>query len=298
MQPTAEFRNLSLDNDLWADYELIDSGGFEKLERFGNVVTRRPEPQALWPKALIEDDWRRKSDALFTTQNAESDKGAWQRRKEAPEKWWVEYALPGGRHSFKLKVSLSSFRHVGVFPEQATNWDYIYEQCLAKKGAQVLNLFAYTGGASLAACAAGAQVTHVDSIKQTVGWANENMQGSKLDGIRWMVEDALGFAKREVRRGRKYQGIILDPPAYGRGPNGEKWTLEEGLAPLMEACAELLDKEGGFLVLNLYSLGWSPYLGKNVAERFLGGLGIKQAQFGELLVGGVLPLGTYWRGAW
>ncbi len=297
-----------LDPGAWPDYEFLDSGNLRKLERFGQYVLNRPEPQALWPPALPESEWQ-KAQATFAT-GAKSDKdrekGEWQMKKGMPQGWLIDYKGQTGA-KFKLKVSLSSFRHVGVFPEQAPNWDFIAQQCGRLKkdgqGCQVLNLFAYTGGASLAAASAGAQVTHVDSIKHTVSWANENMQASGLEGIRWMVDDAARFAAREARRGRKYQGIILDPPAYGRGPDGEKWVLEEHLQPLLETCAQLLDPERGFVILNLYSLGYSPLIGANLGERILRPAiqnpKSAQTRFGELCVGGgQLPLGTYWQMAW
>jgi 23S rRNA (cytosine1962-C5)-methyltransferase len=224
-----------------------------------------------------------------------------------PDRWFIRYQGQTGAQ-FKLKISLSSFRHVGVFPEQAPNWDFIYKECKrlggpSGKECSVMNLFAYTGGASLAAASAGAQVTHVDSIKQTVSWANENMQASGMENIRWMVDDAARFAAREARRGKKYQGIILDPPAYGRGPDGEKWVLEEHLQPLLEICAQLLDPEQGFVILNLYSLGYSPLIGANLGERIVRPAVSKSAKtrmrFGELCVGGgQLPLGTYWQMSW
>lgn len=285
----------------WADYELLDAGDGEKLERFGAFIVRRPEPQAIWQPSLGEGDWKR-AHAVFAREKGSPEKGTWQYGPKQPDRWWIQYALPDAGPTIKLKISLSSFKHVGVFPEQAPNWDFIYRECLRLKEASVLNLFAYTGGATLAARAAGAQVTHVEAMKPTLSWANENAQGSGLDGIRWMADDALAFARREARRGKKYNGIILDPPAYGRGPNGEKWLLEEGIQPLLEACAELLDREGGFIILNLYSLGYSPLIARNLAMSQLTKElpALLQEDCGELCVGGgpMLPLGTYWRAAW
>ena len=295
---------LNLSPGPWPDYELLDAGNGEKLERFGPHVVRRPEPQAIWQPALSAPDWARLAKATFSREKGSQDKGTWSYPPTQPDRWWVAYPLPGGAHTLRLKVSLSSFKHVGIFPEQAPNWDFIYRQCLRLGQPQVLNLFAYTGGASLAARAGGAQVTHVEAMKPTLSWANENAQGSGLDGIRWLADDALAFARREARRGKIYQGIILDPPAYGRGPNGEKWLLEEGIQPLLEACAALLDAQQGFVVLNLYSLGYSPLIARNLALSQLAPNlpALEQEACGELCVGGgavpQLPLGTYWQAAW
>ena len=157
--------------------------------------------------------------------------------------------------SLKFRMGLTSFKHVGLFPEQAENWEFIFREVRRLgAGARVLNLFAYTGGASLAARAAGADVTHVDSVKPVVSWARENMEASGMDGIRWIVEDALKFVRREARRGRRYDGIVLDPPAYGRGAAGETWVLEEHINEMLSLCGELLSARGSFLVLNLYSM--------------------------------------------
>ena len=283
----------------WPDYEYIDAGRGEKLERFGKVLVRRPEPQAVWDYNLAESEWKA-AQAWFQKQPGSEEKGRWALKPNTPEKWWIEYPSEAG--AIKFKISLSSFKHVGIFPEQAPNWDYAIEQCRRLGPSQVLNLFAYTGGASLAASTAGATVTHVEAIKQTVGWARENADAQNLTTIRWLEDDALRFTEREVRRGRKYQGLILDPPAYGRGPNGEKWILEEHLLPLMEACAQLLDPSRGFIILNLYSLGYSPLIGKNIAEQCLKkaiGHIPEGAQFGELCVGNMaLPLGTFYRVGW
>ena len=283
------------------DYELIDSGDFEKLERFGRYVTRRPEPQAIWHRSLSEDEWRRIADASFLkTSSAKNDeRGEWQCKAQMPDRWSVEYNYK--QMHLKMRLALTSFKHVGIFPEQAANWNFIYDTCrekLESKGAKpkVLNLFAYTGGATLAAAASGADVTHVDSVKQVVTWSRENMESSKFDGIRWIVEDALKFVQREVRRGNRYDGIILDPPAYGRGANGEKWVLEQNIAEMLEACAQLL-AEDGFLVLNLYSMGLSSTIARTLVRQTFGTP--KKEEFGELFftdrAGKELPFGTFYR---
>lgn len=283
------------------DYELIDTGNFEKLERFGRYVTRRPEPQAIWRPSLAEEEWRRLSDASFLRDARSDERGEWRLREGMPSRWTVEYRYRGMR--LRMRLGLTSFKHVGIFPEQAANWDFIYDNCLALGGdgrteaPRVLNLFAYTGGATLAARAAGAGVTHVDSVKQVVTWARENMEQSGLEGVRWIVEDALKFVQREVRRGNCYDGIILDPPAYGRGANGEKWVLEEGIGEMLACCAQLLEPERAFLVLNLYSMGLSSTLARTAVRQAFGAP--REEQWGELCFtdrgGKELPLGTYYR---
>ena len=283
------------------DYELIDTGNFEKLERFGRYVTRRPEPQAIWRPSLAEEEWRRLSDASFLRDARSDERGEWRLREGMPSRWTVEYRYREMR--LRMRLGLTSFKHVGIFPEQAANWDFIYDNCLALGGdgrteaPRVLNLFAYTGGATLAARAAGAGVTHVDSVKQVVTWARENMEQSGLEGVRWIVEDALKFVQREVRRGNRYDGIILDPPAYGRGANGEKWVLEEGIGEMLACCAQLLESERAFLVLNLYSMGLSSTLARTAVRQAFGAPCTEQ--WGELCFtdrgGKELPLGTYYR---
>lgn len=297
----------------FGDYELIDSGNFEKLERFGRYVTRRPEPQAIWRPSLDEAEWSRLADASFLRDARSDEHGQWRLRGGMPSRWTVDYAY-NGMH-LRMRLGLTSFKHVGLFPEQAANWNFICDNCRMLAGSgraeggvtpengkalrvpRVLNLFAYTGGATLAARAAGAEVTHVDSVKQVVTWARENMESSELDGVRWIVEDALKFVQREVRRGSRYNGIILDPPAYGRGANGEKWILEDNIGEMLEACGALLEPENAFLVLNLYSMGLSSTLARTAVRQAFGVPG--EEQWGELCFtdrgGKQLPLGTYYR---
>ncbi len=284
----------------WADYELVDSGDFEKLERFGRYLLRRPEPQAIWRKSLSEEEWRAMADGSFRREGRDEERGGWSLRRGMVEQWRVAYPLNGKRLVFRL--GLTSFKHVGLFPEQADNWEFISSQVtsLAKKlgrAPRVLNLFAYTGGASLAAAAAGADVTHVDSVRQVVTWARENMEQSNLSGIRWVVEDALKFVRREVKRGHYYDGIILDPPAYGRGPDGEKWVLEQNIGEMLDCCSQLLDKQGGFAVLNLYSMGLSAMLARSAMCQLFPKA--SSEQFGELYFTDrfekSLPLGVYYR---
>lgn len=280
----------------WSDYELIDSGNFEKLERFGRYVTARPEPQALWNKSLSDNEWVQRTHAYFRKDKRNEERGEWSVKPQTPQQWFVNY-----RHkdmNLRMRLRLTSFKHVGLFPEQAENWNFIYDQVKRIGGsARVLNLFAYTGGASLAARSAGADVTHVDSVKPVISWARENMEASGLDGIRWIVDDALKFARREVKRGKKYNGIILDPPAYGRGPEGEKWILEENLNDLLSLCRQLLEPQNSFLVLNLYSMGLSALLARTTVRQLVGEC--QGECFGELFFtdsfGKSLPLGVYYR---
>jgi 23S rRNA (cytosine1962-C5)-methyltransferase len=294
------------------DYELIDCGDFEKLERFGKYILIRPEPQAVWDKKLSDREWEKTAHVKFVSQTSSS--GIWKKYKDIPDRWNVEYGIgdkgrgtgdekPNANRntqyanstSLKFRLALTAFKHVGIFPEQAVNWDYIFESVQMMKAEQpkVLNLFAYTGGASLAAKAAGADVTHLDSIKQVVTWSKENMELSGLKDIRWIVEDALTFVKREVKRGKKYNGIILDPPAYGNGANGEKWKLEDNINEMMKGVLQLLDDQKSFLVLNTYSLGFSSLIIENLLS------GIPDLNTGELYLhaktGCKLPLGVFGR---
>ena len=292
----------------WKDYELIDSGDFAKLERWGSYVTIRPEPKALWPKALSEAEWQRLAHTEFKPgagfgKAGKEDSGTWNMLHKMQEQWTIAYPAVG----FNLRLGLTSFKHVGVFPEQAPNWDFIFRSVsdIARKQAQapkVLNLFAYTGAASLAARKAGAEVTHLDAVRQVVTWARGNMELSGMDGIRWIIEDALKFAKREARRGNKYQGIILDPPAYGHGPDGERWKLDECLYELLQACAAILAPENSFLVLNLYSNGYSAVLADTLVRNAFCPAGSPQPQrldYGELVLrdraGRALPLSVFSR---
>ncbi len=278
----------------WKDYELLDSGNGEKLERFGAYVLARPEPKALWDKSLPQAEWNRLSHTRFKPgagfgKAGKEDSGTWERLHQMDEQWWIRYPLAGS--PLQLRLGLTSFKHVGVFPEQAPNWEFIYRKCRALEHPRVLNLFAYTGAASLAAKAGGADVTHLDSVRQVVTWARGNMERSRLDGIHWVVEDAMKFARREARRGNSYDGIILDPPAYGHGPDGEKWKLDECLFEMLRTVAQIL-APGGFVVLNLYSNGYSAALGETLVRQAFGASeGISS---GELALrdsfGKVLPL--------
>ncbi|MDR0296138.1 MAG: class I SAM-dependent methyltransferase [Prevotellaceae bacterium] len=271
----------------WADYELIDTGGFEKLERFGDFVLARPEPKAVWKKTLSEKEWTSLMHTRFTTgagfgKSGKEDSGSWQPIKKMQEQWFIGYRCIG--LNMRMRLGLTAFKHVGIFPEQAPNWDYIYSSVKGLNVAEpkVLNLFAYTGGASLAAKAAGADVVHLDSVRQVVSWARENMALSGLNNIRWVVEDALRFVKREAKRGNLYQGIMLDPPAYGHGTDGEKWKLDECLLEMLQYCRQILASENSFLILNLYSNGFSALVADTVIRNVFGKM--KEQEYGELFL--------------
>ncbi len=290
----------------WKDYELVDTGGLEKLERFGKYMLARPEPQAVWEKSLPETEWERISNARFRrtrgidpAKQELSEKGNWKLKSGMPDQWMISYSYKGMHLKFRL--GLTAFGHIGVFPEQAVNWNYIYDFLNAAHGTRhtvrVLNLFAYTGGASLAARAAGAEVVHVDSVKPVVTWAKEDMETSGLNGIHWVVEDALKFVRREVKRGNRYNGIILDPPAYGRGPEGEKWILQDSINEMVRSCSQLLDPEPGFFILSLYSMGFSALIADSLSQSHFGI--VPEQEIGELYFtdrsGKKLPLGTFLR---
>ncbi|MBE2245812.1 MAG: class I SAM-dependent methyltransferase [Candidatus Competibacteraceae bacterium] len=280
----------------WTDYELIDCGGFEKLERFGSFITVRPEPQAIWDKQLTENEWRHQAHVKFI--GTSSNSGRWEKWKNIPDNWLMEYRYKKMKLQFNL--ALTGFKHVGIFPEQAINWDYIFDTIKKIQSPQprFLNLFAYTGGASLAAKAAGADVVHVDAIKQVVSWANRNMESSRLHDIRWVVEDAMKFVKREIKRGKSYHGIILDPPAFGHGPQGESWKLEKQINELVKDVLQLLDKEQFFIILNTYSLGFSSLIIQNMIQPLLPKYDLIPTRFetGELFLSSntqlLLPLGV------
>ncbi len=287
-----------------ADYELIDSGEGAKLERFGDHIVARPEPQALWRRTLSAEEWHRLADATFVRDARSDERGQWERKPSMPERWTMEY--DHGAMHLRMRLALTGFKHVGVFPEQAANWDFIYDALCGMDGGgvgrKVLNLFAYTGGATLAARSAGADVTHVDSVRQTVSWARDNCELSGLadtpggGSVRWIVDDAMKFVRREVRRAALYDGIVLDPPAYGRGPDGEKWVLEQGLDEMLSHCAALL-KPHGFLVLNLYSMGLSALVARTAVHSHFGTP--PNESCGEFCfpdhAGKQLPLGVFYR---
>jgi 23S rRNA (cytosine1962-C5)-methyltransferase len=276
------------------NYQLIDCGNKEKLEKFGTYIIRRPEPQALWQPDLTEKEWEKLADASFFRDSKNPEKGEWKLKNHVREPFHLSYTL-GNTKELIFKLGFTSFKHLGIFPEQAYNWEFLYNELLKRKNAKVLNLFAYTGGASLACKAAGADVVHLDAVKQVVQWAKENMLLSKLDGIRWIVDDATKFVAREVRRKNNYDAVILDPPSYGRGPNGEKWILEDDLLPLLLNITKITHPKTLF-VINLYSLGYSVELLTTLMCKTFGCTGFES---GELVMSDKfnkkLPLGIFFR---
>ena len=286
----------------WKDYQLIDSGDFEKLERFGKYTLIRPEPQALWQKVLSEEEWKKLATARFAREQSDNFrvtdevKGGWKRNPGMPESWQVNYKH--GKLDLALRLALTGFGHVGIFPEQGENWNFIYDT-ISQWGIEkpkVLNLFAYTGAASVVARHAGADVIHVDASRPGLNWANQNMQINGLTDIRWVYEDALKYVKREVKRGNRYHGIIMDPPPYGRGPEGEKWTHQEKLNELIYLSSQLLEKKNSFFILSMYAVGLSAIVGLNVVTAHFE---IEDPEYGEFYLksknGRDLPMGTYVR---
>lgn len=260
------------------DYELLDSGDGEKLERYGAVTISRPDPQALWPKNLSAAEWK-KANAWFTRTG---EKANWETDGKVPPRWEINFA------GLKFYVKLSPFKHTGIFPEQASNWSWMQDKIKnskKKEAVTVLNLFGYTGGASLAAAAAGAAVCHVDSSKTAVAWARENaeLSGLKEKPIRWIMDDARAFVKREIKRGRKYDGIILDPPSFGHGPDGELWKIEEHFVGLLADCRALLSDQPLFFLINGYAAGYSAIAYKNCLQNLVADFG-GAIEIGELTI--------------
>lgn len=283
-----------------ADYELLDSGEGEKLERFGKAALSRPDPQALWPKRLSESEWK-KADAFFgkeagITENGE--RGGWSFLKELPPKWPIDFA------GLKFWIKPTAFKHTGLFPEQSPNWEWLKKtierskeankeknKVAAQEDIEILNLFGYTGGATLACAQAGAKAVHIDGSKAAITWARDNAELSGLADkpIRWIAEDARVFVEREIRRGRQYDGIIMDPPAFGHGPDNELWKIEEHFLALMEDCKKLLKPKPLFFLVNGYSAGYSAIAyGNNLLslqEEFGGRIEIGELAIEEKLIG-------------
>ena len=275
--------------DGWKDYEVIDTGDGEKLERWGDVVLRRPDPQAIWP-AEDKASWKR-ADAWY--HRSSSGGGEWEFFRRLPEKWEIDY----GRLRFWVRPT--GFKHTGLFPEQAVNWDWMSGLIRgAGRPIRVLNLFGYTGGATVACASAGAHVTHVDAAKGMVQWAGENRQLTGVDekSTRWIIDDALKFVRREQRRGSFYDGILMDPPSYGRGPGGEIWKLENELYGLVDACAQVLSERPLFMLINSYTTGLQPAVLHNMLQKTVsrahGGLVSADEVVLPVTRGGVLPCGA------
>lgn len=286
----------------WAEYQLIDSGNSEKLERFGDYILIRPEPQAIWSPNLSKEDWDKRADAHFHREQkdnfrfGEDAKGGWKKKGKMPDSWLISYQHK--ELTLRLRLALTGFGHVGIFPEQASNWDFIFQSIKDWGDVQskVLNLFAYTGAASVVARMAGAEVTHVDSSRPGLNWANQNMQLNDQSDIRWVYEDALKFVKREVKRGNSYNGIIMDPPPYGRGPDGEKWMLQDKLNELVELSSKLLAEKNRFFILSMYAVGLSAQVGLNVVKTHFRADDFEFGEFHLPLPSGFdLPMGTFLR---
>lgn len=251
-------------SDEWKDYECLDAGNGEKLERWKNIILRRPDPQAMWPVDMNDRSWKKPDGHYFRSNKGG---GHWKFNKQLDEYWTVNYK------DLVFKVSPTNFKHTGLFPEQATNWDFMMDKIsTSNREIRVLNLFAYTGGATMACARAGAlEVVHVDASKGMTEWAKENMHLSKLDDchIRFIVDDCLKFVEREARRGRKYDAIIMDPPSYGRGPNGEVWKFEHNLYNLINACMKILSDKPLFFLINSYTTGISSTVLYNILKTTL-----------------------------
>ncbi len=285
-------------SDKWKDYELLDTSRGEKLERWGNIVLRRPDPQIVWDTEGEKANkiWL-EADAHYIRSNTGG--GHWESRKGMPESWTVNYG------KLKFGIKMMGFKHTGLFPEQATNWDW-FSDIIRKSGRQnvnVLNLFAYTGGATMAASAAGAAVCHVDASKGMVSWAKENAVLSGLENrpIRYIVDDVKKFTEREIRRGRKYDAVIMDPPSYGRGPSGEVWKIEDELFDLVKLCMEVLSDDPLFFLINSYTTGLSGGVLENIykmtlKKKFGGNSAVDEVGLPVVKNGLVLPCG--YSGRW
>jgi 23S rRNA (cytosine1962-C5)-methyltransferase len=282
----------------WKEYELIDCGRGAKIERFGKYTLIRPEPQALWDSMLSAEEWRRQADAEY--QQTDTHAGEWKilSKRKIPNEWSIAYQLSNEK-SIRFQLQFTKFKHLGVFPEQAVNWEFLVESLKDIPDAKVLNLFAYTGGASLAAKTTGADVIHLDSVKSVINWASKNQEISGLKDIRWLIEDAMLFVQREAKRGRKYNAIIMDPPSYGLGPKGERWKLEDMLDELFRLATELLFPENFCFIVNTYSLNLSPVVLYSLLNKHKGKLNPTKIEIGEIVVpsasGLYLPLGAVLR---
>lgn len=291
--------------DNWKDYEILDSSSGEKLERWGDYILIRPDPQVLWNTGHSHPAWKQKNGHYH---RSKAGGGNWE-FCGLPDTWSIDYELPSSKITFNLKPF--TFKHTGVFPEQAANWDWSYniikDAIKNKRSAKVLNLFAYTGGATLAAAAAGGKVTHVDASKGMVSWAKENMISSGLvhAQIRWLIDDCIKFVRREIRRGSTYDAIIMDPPSYGRGPKGEIWKIEDSIYELIKLTASLLCSEPLFFLINSYTTGLAPgvltyMLKKSLEETHLPSADINAMEIGLRVNKSdyILPCGASARCTW
>lgn len=261
----------------FADFQLLDSGNGYRLEQWGEVILQRPDPQVIWPQSLPQEQWD-KAWAVFVSPSG-GEKGKWEIRQPVPHPWVVKY----GELKFLLK--LSPFKHTGLFAEQAANWEFMIQKLKDSKieRLKILNLFAYTGGATVVLAQAGYQVTHVDASKPAITWANENYKFNNLptDSVRWILDDAVKFVKRELKRNAKYHGIIMDPPAFGHGPTGKTWKFNQDLPGLLTDCVHLLADNAQFLVVNGYATNSSALALNNLLQDAIKHRG-GQLEFGEL----------------
>lgn len=270
----------------WKDYELIDSGDKELLERFGNYFFVRPEPDALWKKSADKMQWN-KAHAVY--QRNTQGGGRWIYRQQVPQSWYISW------QNLTFLIKPTGFKHMGIFPEQSSIWNILQNKIKnAKRPVNLLNLFAYTGGSTVAAASAGASVTHLDSAKEIITWANENVHLSKLENaqIRWIPDDAITFVKREIKRGKKYDAIIMDPPKFGRGAKNEIWKIEDDLPKLTDLCVQLLSDKPLLFIVNTYATSYSSIMLGNMLRQFMknfngittiGELGIKQSSNGIVI---------------
>lgn len=290
--------------DNWKDYEVLDTSGGEKLERWGNYILVRPDPQVIWNTPRRHKGWSSRNAHYHRSAKGG---GEWE-FFNLPDEWTVSYTLPclpPSTHPLTFRLKPFSFKHTGLFPEQAANWNWFsgliqdsLKRC-PERQPKILNLFAYTGGATLAAAAAGAAVTHVDASKGMVGWARENAVSSGLADapVRWLVDDCVKFTEREIRRGNQYDGIIMDPPSYGRGPKGEIWKIEESIWPLIQSATQLLSESALFFLINSYTTGLQPavlsyMLGTTVEKRLQGHVEAAEIGLPVQESGLILPCGA------
>lgn len=283
----------------WKDYEVMDCSGGEKLERWDKYILVRPDPQVIWDTPKTQKGWKKMNGHYHRSAKGG---GEWE-FFDLPQEWTIQYELPIEK-SLTFHLKPFSFKHTGLFPEQAVNWDW-FSQKIAdekkkhpKKEIRVLNLFAYTGGATLAAAAAGAHVTHVDASKGMVAWAKENAVASGLSEapIRWLVDDCVKFVEREIRRGNRYDAIIMDPPSYGRGPKGEIWKIEDSIYPLIQLCEQILSEEPLFFLINSYTTGLQPavltYMISTALKKYQGTVESNEIGLPVISNGLVLPCGA------
>lgn len=281
--------------DEWKDYEIIDASCGEKYERWGNYYLLRPDPQVVWDNGNLSEKYQGKIDAIYHRSNRGG--GEWENIKSVPSSWKIHY------RDLTFHIKQMGFKHTGLFPEQAVNWDFMIDKIKnSNREIKVLNLFAYTGGATVACLSAGAHVTHVDSSRGMVDWCKENVNSSGYQGdhIRYIVDDVVKFVQREIRRGNKYDAIIMDPPSYGRGANGEVWDIEKSLSYLVSICMDILSDKPLFFLINSYTTGMSPYVLENLLKMTIGKRNSGDITCGEVGIPIrenhlVLPCGIYGR---